>query len=68
VTDQGLTFLTSMQNLRQLALLKTAITDEAIPILAKIPNLEQVGLGPEVSHKGLKQLKTLRPLLKTRVL
>jgi hypothetical protein len=67
VTDETLTYLEGMANLRELDLNHTAITDGGLAILAKLPKLETLRLGQtRVTDQGLlthlKEAETLKKL------
>jgi Dyp-type peroxidase family len=52
--------LTSVR-LRELSLIGTSLTDEAVPILAGMPGLRRLSLGSELSDAGIESLQALRP-------
>jgi hypothetical protein len=47
--------------LRELSLIGTSLTDEAVPILAGMPGLRRLSFGTELSDAGIESLQALRP-------
>jgi WD40 repeat protein/serine/threonine protein kinase len=60
ITDEGLARLPSLKNLTGLWIYSKRLTDEGLRHLARHSGLKEVGLGKNLSGKGLRHLTTLR--------
>jgi Leucine-rich repeat (LRR) protein len=62
ISNEGMTHLTALKNLKDLDLSNTNITDEGLKILAGIPSLEKLHLhATAVSNKGLQEFHASVP-------